>query len=382
VSSTLAGVRILDLTRVLAGPYGSMLLADMGAEVVKIEDPAGGDPVRRMGPPFVNGESAYFLALNRNKKSVALDLRSDAGRAAFLDLVARADVVLDNFRPGVMQRLGIGPDDCRQANERIITCSISAFGADGPYRDLPAFDLVLQALAGGMSVTGEPGRPPVRMGLPIGDLGGGLFASQAICAALYHRERTGRGQHIDLSLLDVQVSLLTYIGQYYLADGSVPGPIGSGHQTAVPYQAFATSDGHLVVAVFTDHFWEPFCQALDLLELAQAYPTNRARLDAREAVVAVIAARFAAGSTEAWVAALRQAGVPAGPVNGLDAVLADPQVRHRQMVTHLSRAHPVAGMLEVLGNPVKVGEPDRFEPAPLLGEHTADYVGGDTRGGT
>jgi CoA:oxalate CoA-transferase len=375
MSSTLKGVRILDLTRMLAGPYGSMLLADMGAEVIKIEDPVGGDPIRRMGPPFVNGESAYFLAINRNKKSVALDLRSSQGREAFLGLVANADVVLDNFRPGVMQNLRIGPDDCRRVNSSIITCSITAFGSDGPYRELPAFDLILQAMGGGMSITGEPKGPAVRMGLPIGDLAGGMFAALGICAALFRRGRSGEGQHIDLSLLDSQVSLLTYVAQYFMADGTVPGPIGTGHQTIVPYQAFDTADGSLVVAVFVDRFWPPLCDVLGLPDVADAYPSNIDRLEAREVVVAALAETFRTRPTKEWVAALWAAGVPCGPVNRVDEVLADPQVRHRRMVVPLNRPHSVAGTLEVLGNPIKVGQADTFEPAPLLGQHTAEVLG-------
>jgi CoA:oxalate CoA-transferase len=376
LSTTLDGVRIVDLTRMLAGPYGSMLLADMGAEVIKIEDPAGGDPIRKMGPPFVNGESAYFLAINRNKKSVVIDLRSKDGRDAFLRLVADADVVLDNFRPGVVEKLGIAPEDCRRVNPSIITCSMSAFGSDGPYRELPAFDLVLQAMGGGMSITGEPNGSAVRMGLPMGDLAGGMFAAHAICAALFRRERSGEGQHIDLSLLDIQVSLLTYVAQYFMADGRIPGPIGSGHQTIVPYQAFPTADGALVVAVFVDTFWPPLCDTLGLPDLGVAYPRNIDRLEAKDFVVATLAETFKTKSTKEWIAVLWAAGVPSGPVNRVDDVLADPQVRHRQMVVPLTRPHPVAGMLEVLGNPVKVGQSDVFEPAPLLGQHTAEVLGG------
>ena len=218
-----------------------------------------------MGPPFVNGESAYFLAVNRNKKSITLDLRADAGRSAFLELVKGADAVVDNFRYGVMQRLGLTAEAMQEVNPALVTCSLTAFGSDGPYRDLPAFDLIVQAMGGGMSITGEPGGKPVRSGIPIGDLGGGLFAALSVCAALVKRFRTGKGEHIDLGLLDVQVSLLTYVAQYYLVDGRVPQPIGSAHQSAVPYQAFETADGFVVVACFGgEHFWIALCSVLGI----------------------------------------------------------------------------------------------------------------------
>ncbi len=374
MSDTLAGVRVLDLSRMLAGPYGSMLLADMGAEVIKVEDPEGGDPIRAMGPPWVNGESAYFLAVNRNKRSITLDLKSDEGRAAFLRLVARSDVVYDNFRPGVAERLGIGPEACRAVKPDIITCSITAFGSDGPYRDLPAFDLILQAMGGGMSITGERGGRPVRAGVPIGDLAGGMFACQAVCAALFRRERTGQGQHIDLSLLDLQVSMLTYVAQYHWADGRVPGPSGTGHQTVVPYDEFDTADGlPIVVAVFTDRFWPSFCKVLGVPELADHYPANEDRLAHREELLTVLAERFAERPGDAWIADLWAAGIPAGPVNSIDRVLTDPQIRARGMVAETT--HPVAGTHPILGNPVKVGSQQRYDPAPLLGQHNAEVLG-------
>ena len=385
MSDTLAGIRVLDLSRMLAGPYGSMLLADMGAEVIKVEDPDGGDPIREMGPPFVEGESAYFLAINRNKKSVSLDLKQDRGRELFLELVRASDVVYDNFRPGVTRRLGIDHDRLVEVRPGLVTCSVSAFGQDGPYRDLPAFDVILQAMGGGMSITGEPGRPPVRMGIPIGDLAGGMFAALAISAALFRRERTGEGQHIDLGLLDAQVSLLTYVAQYTLTDGRVPEPIGTAHQSVVPYQAFATADGFLVVAVFTDRFWPPFCEALELPELVSRYPRNTDRHAAREELVRILEQRFTERTTDEWFDVLREAGVPCGPVNTVDQVLADPHVLHREMVVDAARPHPVAGEHRLVGNPIKVGPAqrdgptgvsDRFDPAPLLGEHNDEVYGG------
>src|SRR6266536_2166635 len=309
--SLFAGVRVLDLSRMLAGPYGAMLMADLGAEVIKIEDPAGGDPMRRMGPPFLpGGESAYFLSINRNKKSVALDLTHPSGREVFLDLARVADVVWDNFRPGILERLGCPHARLHELNPRLICCSISAFGQEGPYRDWPAFDLALQAMGGGMSVTGEEGGAPVRMGLPIGDLAGGLFGAFAVAGALYRRERTGQGTLVDLSLLDCQVSLLTYLAQYFWTDGRVPGRMGSAHTSVVPYGTLATRDGHLIVAIFAEKFWGAFCRALGHpeWECDPRFATNRDRVAHRTALLPLVERAFAGRTTEAWLARLREEG--------------------------------------------------------------------------
>ncbi len=371
--SLFGGVRVLDLSRMLAGPYGSMLLADLGAEVIKVEEPDGGDPMRVMGPPFLpDGESAYFLAINRNKQSVALDLTKPAGRQVFLDLVAEADVVWENFRPGVMDRLGLAYAALAAVNPRLVMCSISAYGQDGPYRDWPAFDLALQAMGGAMSVTGEEGRPPMRMGLPMADLAGGMFGAFAVAGALFRRERTGRGSHVDLSLLDCQVSLLTYMAQYFWADGRVPGPLGSAHASVVPYGALATSDGHLIVAVFAEKFWGGFCGAAGHPEWERdpRFAANRERVARRAELMALVETAFRERTTEEWLARLHAAGVPAAPILTVDRVLDDPQVRHRRMVVDL--AHPRHGRLATLGTPVKVDgalEPPLAPPA-MLGEHT------------
>ena len=375
MSDTLEGIRVIDLTRMLAGPYGTLLLADMGAEVIKVEDPGQGDPIRTMGPPFVNGESAYFLAVNRNKKSVTIDLRTYAGLDTFFELVKTADAVVDNFRYGVMQRLGLTADALRAVKPDLVTCSLTAFGSDGPYRDLPAFDLIVQAMGGGMSITGEPGGKPVRSGIPIGDLGGGLFAALAVCAALVKRFRTGKGEHIDIALLDVQVSLLTYVAQYYLADGRVPVPIGSAHQSAVPYQAFETADGYVVIACFGgEHFWKALCEVLGLPELVARYPSNVVRVEKRAEVVPLLERRLRERTTREWIAELWEAGVPSGPVSTVDMVMADPQVVHRGMVVAAAGPHPVAGPHRLVGNPIKTGSQDAFRPAPLLGQHNEEVL--------
>jgi crotonobetainyl-CoA:carnitine CoA-transferase CaiB-like acyl-CoA transferase len=369
----LDGVRVLDLSRMLAGPYGSMLLADMGAEVIKVEEPDGGDPMRVMGPPFLSdGGSAYFLAINRNKKSVAIDLTQDPGRDVFLELVRAADVVWENFRPGVLARLGCDYPRLAAANPRVILCSISAYGQDGPYRDWPAFDLALQAMGGAMSLTGEPGHRPIRMGLPMGDLAGGMLGAFAVAAGLLRRQTTGQGTHIDLSLLDCQASLLTYLAQYFWTDGRVPGPQGSGHTSVVPYQALATGDGHLIVAVFAEKFWRGFCLAVEHPEWEHdpRFATNRDRVAHRKALMPLVEATFAARTTEEWLARLTAEGVPAAPILTVDQVLADAQIRLRQMVVEMR--HPRLGPVPTLGTPIKVDGRMELEvsPPPALGEHT------------
>jgi crotonobetainyl-CoA:carnitine CoA-transferase CaiB-like acyl-CoA transferase len=373
------GVRVLDLSRMLAGPYGSMLLADQGAEVIKIEEPDGGDPMRAMGPPFLpDGASAYFLAINRNKKSLALDLTSAAGRQVFHELVSHADVVWENFRPGIMTRLGCDYAALSAINPGLVMCSISAYGQDGPYRDWPAFDLALQAMGGAMSITGERGGPPVRMGLPMGDLAGGMFGSFAVAGALYRRGRTGRGAHVDLSLLDCQVALLSYLAQYFWTDGSVPRPMGSAHTSVVPYQALATRDGHLIVAVFAEKFWAGFCRAVERPEWATdpRFLTNRDRVVNRDALMPLVERVFAERTTAEWLARLQGADVPATPIQSVDHVLADPQVRHRRMVVQV--AHPDHGPLPTLGTPIKVdGALDlAVTAAPPLGQHTDELLTG------
>jgi formyl-CoA transferase/CoA:oxalate CoA-transferase len=283
-----------------------------------------------------------------------------------------ADVVWENFRPGVMARLGCAPETLCRINPRLVVCSISAFGQDGPYREWPAFDLALQAMGGGMSLTGEAGRAPARMGLPMGDLAGGMFGALAVTSALFRRERTGEGAHFDLSLLDGQVSLLTYIAQYFWADGRVPGRVGSGHASVVPYQAFPTRDGHVVVAVFAEKFWTGFCRAIERPDLAAdpRFDSNPKRVERREELVPILEAVFPARPTADWLERLQREGVPVAPINSVDQVVADPQVLLRQMVVDLD--HPKLGSLRTLGTPIKVaGEPPfRPLPPPGLGEHT------------
>ncbi|MBI2933577.1 MAG: CoA transferase [Planctomycetes bacterium] len=367
----LEGIRILDLTRMLAGPYAAMMLGDLGAEVIKIEPPEG-DEIRRMGPPFVRGESAYFLAVNRNKKSVVIDLSKAEGRALFDRLAANADVMIDNFRPGVLARLGCAHERMRALNPKLVLCSITSFGEEGPMRDLPAFDLIVQAWSGAMSVTGEQNGPPVRLGIPLGDLAGGMYAALAVMGALVRRGRTGAGERIELSLLDCLTAMTTYLAQYHFADGRVPGPQGSRHMSCVPYGAYRTHDGWVVVGVFTERFWQGFCRALERPDWAQdaRYATNERRVRHRAELEDAIQTRLGERASKEWLARLQAEGVPAAPVLTLDRTLGLEQLALRGMIA--SYVHPVAGEVKTLGDPILRRRP---AAAPLLGEHTEDVLG-------
>lgn len=369
----LAGARILDLSHMLAGPFGSMMLGDLGAEVVKVEPPEG-DPMRQMGPHFYATESAYYLSTNRSKKSITLNLQSEGGRATFYELVKVADVVYDNFRPGVTQKLQIDYATLTRFNPRIICCSISGFGQNGPYRDRPAFDIAIQALSGAMSITGTGDRP-TRMGIAMGDLAGGMFGAFAVAAALYHREKTGEGSCIDLSLLDSLTALLTYVAQYYFHDGVVPGPQGTEHLSVVPYQSFKVKDGYLVVAAFTEKFWQGLCRALDLPELIDdpRFINNDARRINKAQLIPILTDAFARRTIDEWRDRLDAESVPWGPVNTIDRVFADPQIRARKMQIQVD--HPTIGKLPMLGNPVKVqGVEEDYAPPPLRGQHTEEIL--------
>ncbi|MBI1963649.1 MAG: CoA transferase [Candidatus Rokubacteria bacterium] len=371
----LSGVRILDLTWVLAGPYASLVLADLGAEVIKVESPERGDMTRDLGPSL-GPLSAHFAALNRNKRSVALDLKSEAGRRVFYDLARHADALFTNYRPGVLERLKLDYEHLSAEAPSIVYCALSGYGATGPYRDKPAYDLVIQALSGGMSLTGEPGGPPVRSGIPFGDLAGGVFAALGLVSALVGRARTGRGAYLDVSLLDVQISLLSYIAAYYWANGEVPGPVGSGHPTIVPYGAYRARDGYLVLAIFGEKFWRDLCEALDLQALAAdpRFATNADRVRHRGELEPLLRARLAERTTAEWIARCEQYGIPAAPVNSVDHALADLQACSRGMVRE--HVHPLLGRLRFLGNPIKTanGDDDGGRPAPLLGQDTAEVL--------
>lgn len=372
----LSKIIILDLSRMLSGPFGSMILADLGAEVIKIEDPEGGDKTRTMGPKLSEGQSAYFLSINRNKKSLTLDLRKEKGREIFYELVKISDVVFENFRSGVLERLGCDYETLKGINPKIISCSISSFGHTGPDKDLPGFDLILQARGGAMSITGEPGRPPVRMGIPTGDLAGAMYAALAVVAALFSREKKGTGQKIDVSLLDCQASFLTYVAQYYILDGKVPEPIGSGHQTVVPYQAFKTKDEYIVIAIFVEKFWEKLCRVLGLENLIKdaKFCTNDLRRENKRELLPILEQKFLEKTAAEWIKILADEGIPSAPVNTVDKVLSDPQLLARNMLVEVD--HPVHGKVKVLGNPMKMSalKEETFAAAPCLGEHTREIL--------
>jgi crotonobetainyl-CoA:carnitine CoA-transferase CaiB-like acyl-CoA transferase len=359
----------------LAGPTGSMLMGDLGAEVLKIE-PLDGDETRE-APPYYYGEnSAYFWSINRNKKSVVINLKSAEGRQVFYDLVAKSDVVYDNYRPGVLERLKIDYEDLKRYNPQIICCSISTFGYIGPYRDRPGYDLIVQAMSGGMSITGEPGGSPVRAGIPLGDLVGGLLAVHGILAAYIHRQKTGEGQRLEVSLLDGQVYLLTYVAQYYFHSGNIPGPIGSGHQSLVPYQAFKTKDIQIVIVAHQDHHFQRLCRVMEKPEWAEdpRFANRKARLENKSILIPMMESHLQTKGGDEWLEAIHKAGVPAGPINTLDRVLSDPQVLAREMVVEIDG--PANDKIKTIGNPLKMEKTpaNTFTRPPQLGEHTREVL--------
>ena len=369
--AALEGIRVLDLTQIMAGPFCAMLLADLGAEVIKIENPRGGDDSRRMAPPYFNGESAAFIAMNRNKYGLALDIRTPAGKEVLWRLIATADVLIENFRPGTMTRLGFSYEEVHSRYPALVYCSISGYGQTGPYRERGGFDLVAQAMSGVLSVTGSP-EEPAKVGVPISDLNAGLFASHAILAALLARVRAGEGQYIDTSLFEAALAYTIWESNEYWATGKPPRRLGTAHRLAAPYQVFATADSWIAIGAANQRNWELLAQAIGRVDLLHnaAFATNADRLANLPQLVETLTTTLKTRTTAEWLQALEEAGVPCGPVLELDQVYQHPQTRARSM--DIEMEHPVAGHIHAIGFPVKYsGTPGQlYRPAPVLGQHT------------
>jgi len=389
MAGPLSHIKVLDLSRVLAAPWTGQNLADLGAEVIKIERPKKGDDSRAFGPPWLKDakgkdttESAYFLAANRGKKSITLNLSAAKGQALVRRLAAQCDVLLENYKYGDLARYGLGYDDLKAVNPRLVYCSVTGFGQTGPYRERPGYDFMIQGMGGLMSVTGErddlPGGGPQRVGVPIVDIMTGMYATIAVCAALAHRERTGVGQHLDLALLDTQVAFLANQAMNYLASGEVPGRLGNAHPNIVPYQTFATRDGDIILACGNDNLFSKFCEVAGCVELAAdpRFATNGKRVENRAVLVPLLAEIFRKRTTREWVEALEAAGVPNGPINNIRQVFEEPQVAARGMKIELD--HPLAGKVPLVASPMRFSAtPLEFRaPPPTLGQHTDEILSG------
>ena len=371
----LEGMKVLDFTQIMAGPFCTMLLADMGADVIKVEKPDGGDDTRRMGPPFLNGESAAFLGINRNKRSVILNIKDEQGVGIAHRMAKDADVLIQNFRPGTLERIGLGYQDMQKLNPALIYCNISGFGNTGPYKDRGGFDLVAQG-SGLMSITGLPDSLPVKVGVPITDLNAGMYATYGILSAYISRLKTGNGQLVDASLLEAGIAYTFWESSIFFATGQLPTPLGSAHRLSAPYQAFPTSDGYINIGAANQANWERLCRAIDRHELLEdpRFATNADRMQNLEELVTTLEATFATRSTAQWLEALEKAGVPGGPINNIADVYADPQVQAREMMVEME--HPQAGRVRNIGIPVKLSETPGSvrRPAPTLGQHTNEVL--------
>ncbi len=377
-------IRVLDLSRILAGPWAGQVLADLGAEVIKVERPDGGDDTRSWGPPFLADEAgrattdaAYFLATNRGKKSVTIDFTHPEGREMIYRLAERSDILLENFKVGGLAKYGLDYESIRQRNPRLIYCSISGFGQDGPYRERSGYDFLIQGMGGLMSITGDAEGEPMKVGVAITDVMTGMYACTSVLAALAHRERTGEGQYIDLSLLDVQVATLANQAMNYLVSGCVPQRLGNAHPNIVPYQVLATGDGHIIVTVGNDGQFGKLCSIAGCPELAEdgRFATNASRVAHRHELIPLLEGALKKHSNREWIALMEKGGVPCGPINNLAEVFADPQVAHRNMRIELN--HQRAGKIALVGNPMKFSRtPVAYGQAPpVLGEHNEDILG-------
>jgi crotonobetainyl-CoA:carnitine CoA-transferase CaiB-like acyl-CoA transferase len=371
----LEGVRVLDFTRVLSGPYATMILADMGAEIIKIESVEKGDDTRNF-PPFVNDMSHYFIALNRNKKSISLNLKTPEGVKIAKDLAAQCDIVIENFRPGVMDKLGLGYDALKEGNDKLVYCAISGFGATGPMRDNPSFDIVAQALSGIMSVNREPDQTPTKLGIPLGDMAGGIFGVFGILGTLHEATRTGKGRKLDISMLDSLLGILGYLSQIYFVTGETPKPFGTRHPNLVPYGAFETSDGHIIVACLTENFWFNLARAIEREDLIDdpRYGEYLARIENRATLEQIVADAMKKRSTQEWEARLDEFDVPFAPILSVQEALEHPNTQAREMVRTVE--HPEIGTLKVVSSPIKF-EGENIAPMtapPTLGENTNDIL--------
>jgi crotonobetainyl-CoA:carnitine CoA-transferase CaiB-like acyl-CoA transferase len=371
----LAGIRVLDFTRILAGPFGSMFLGDMGAEVIKIEEPAKGDDTRGW-PPFVSGEATYFLSVNRSKKSLTINMKAPEGIAILEKLAARSDVVLENFRPGTMERLGLGYERLRRLNPRIVYCAISGFGESGPEAHRAGYDLIVQGESGVMDLTGFPDGPPVKVGNSVGDLVAGMAAAQGVTLALYAREKTGRGQKVEIGMLDVMASLLTYQAGLYWNAGGRPSRRGNQHPSIVPYEVFRAQDAYLTLGVANNSLWHKTCRAIDREDLARdpRFDTEANRVTHRDVLVPLLNEILSARPADEWLAHLEKAGVPAGKIKTVAEVCESPHLKARGMVVKLP--HPKAGPITVMGVPVRLADTPGAAAVspPLLGQHTDEIL--------
>lgn len=368
-------LKVLDLTRVLAGPYASMVLADFGANVIKIETPEIGDDSRSFGP-FIGKESVYFMSLNRGKRSMTLNLKQNEAQDIFRKMVKKADIVLENYRPGTMEKFGLGYEQLKKVNPRIIYAACSGFGHNGPYSQKPAYDVIVQGMGGIMSITGQDGGEPTRVGVSMGDITAGLFTVIGLLTALYIREFTNHGQKVDVAMLDCQVAILENAIARYLVTCKVPVPIGNRHPSITPFEAFATQNGYIIIAVGNDRLWSKFCRLIKREDLIadERFATNAQRTNNQKQLKAILDGIFPDKTVAAWIELLDGAGIPCGPINTIDRVLDDPQVKAREMIVEID--HPMAGRLRMPGLPIKLSEtPGTVEkPAPLLGQHTADIL--------
>ena len=371
----LKGLRVLDLTRILAGPYAGMILRDLGAEVIKIEQPVVGDEARGIGP-FKNDFSLYFMSINRGKKSLTLNLKSQSGKDIFVNLVKKSDILLENFRPGAMKKLGLDYEFLKTHHPSLLYAACSGFGQTGPYAGRGAYDMIIQGMGGMISITGEPDRPPVRVGTSISDLTAALFTAIGILSALRHRDQTGEGQFIDVGMLDCQVAILENALVRYLSTGDVPQPLGRRHPTITPFEAFESADGYVVIAMGNNVLWKKFCKHVNRPDLIgdERFHTNAARTEHHEELFPILAQIMRQRSTDQWVAALEDIGVPCGPVNTVDKVASDPQVLAREMIVEVE--HEKTGTIGIPGVPIKLSKtPGRVDaPAPNLGEHSEEIL--------